>query len=285
MLLPSAESIGAQNHEREPNGIALDSVSPENALGLVTRCAMTTERRQPSSVESNRRRPPRPRRIKVKDDEGVPEYVRDDESSRLEINAEDCVWIGDDGTLDPIEVLRQKGFEQKNAFRLLIEAIVDANPREEDGPTRAQRIDRAEALLLGRPLRPGVDEFDDDEVLRLVAKRYFEQWHEYSDREIEVAPIAKTILNEFDLGSREHNINSAVRRIVRKFRRDRDRLLASVTHDPRWDPPQVYLDLFSIIGTLKRLGVKATPDALLSRMNRKEWSQSPANKSGAKGGE
>jgi len=58
-----------------------------------------------------------------------------------------------------------------------------------------------------------------------------------------------------------------------------------VTHDPRWDPPQVYLDLFSIIGTLKRLGVKATPDALLSRMNRKEWSQSPANKSGAKGGE
>ena len=32
MLLPSAESIGVQNHEREPNGIALDSVSPENAL-------------------------------------------------------------------------------------------------------------------------------------------------------------------------------------------------------------------------------------------------------------
>jgi hypothetical protein len=34
MMLPSAESIGAENHARKPNGIPLDSVSPENALGL-----------------------------------------------------------------------------------------------------------------------------------------------------------------------------------------------------------------------------------------------------------
>ncbi len=32
MTLPSADSIGAENHARKPNGIALDSVSPENAL-------------------------------------------------------------------------------------------------------------------------------------------------------------------------------------------------------------------------------------------------------------
>jgi hypothetical protein len=32
MMLPSAESIGAENHARKPNGIPLDSVSPENAL-------------------------------------------------------------------------------------------------------------------------------------------------------------------------------------------------------------------------------------------------------------
>jgi hypothetical protein len=33
MMLPSADSIGAENHARKPNGIVLDSVSPENALG------------------------------------------------------------------------------------------------------------------------------------------------------------------------------------------------------------------------------------------------------------
>ncbi len=31
-MLPSAELIGAENHARKPNGIPLDSVTPENAL-------------------------------------------------------------------------------------------------------------------------------------------------------------------------------------------------------------------------------------------------------------
>jgi hypothetical protein len=35
MILPSADSTGAQNHDRKPNGIPLDSVRPENALGTV----------------------------------------------------------------------------------------------------------------------------------------------------------------------------------------------------------------------------------------------------------
>src|ERR1700722_20326850 len=33
MMLPSPDSTGAQNHDRKPNGIPLDSVRPENALG------------------------------------------------------------------------------------------------------------------------------------------------------------------------------------------------------------------------------------------------------------
>src|SRR5579872_7203909 len=32
MMLPSAESIGVENHEPKPNGIGLDSISPESAL-------------------------------------------------------------------------------------------------------------------------------------------------------------------------------------------------------------------------------------------------------------
>jgi hypothetical protein len=260
---------------------------------------MTTKRWQAASVESGRRRrPPRPRKIKIAEDFDVPPYLKGKSKSvRLPLTAEDYVWIGDDGRLDPAEVLRQKGFEQKSAFRLLLEAIVDGNPSEQDGPTRAQRIDRAEALLLGRAQRPGVDQYDDDEVLRLVAKLYFEQWVEYRDREIEVAPIAKSVLIEFELqrstksqpGNQrprrplEHDINSAVRRIVRKFKRDRDRLLASVTYEPRSDPPEIYLALLSIIDVLKRLGVKATSETLLSRLNRKEWSQSLVNESGARG--
>ena len=31
-MLPSPDSTGAQNHDRKPNGIPLDSVRPENAL-------------------------------------------------------------------------------------------------------------------------------------------------------------------------------------------------------------------------------------------------------------
>jgi hypothetical protein len=256
------------------------------------RSDMTTKRWQANSVESGRRRrPPRPRKIEIADDFEVPGYLKGKgKSVRLPLTAEDYVWIGDDGRLDPVEVLRQKGFEQKGAFRLLLEAIVDGNPGEQDGPTRAQRIDGVEALLLGTAQRPGVDQFDDDEVLRLVAKLYFEQWVEYPDREIEAAPIAKFVLSEFDLQRStksqpanqhprrplEHDINSAVRRIVRKFKNDRDRLLASVTHDPRWDPPKIYLDLLSIIDTLNGFGIKANSDVLRSRLDRKEWSQNLA---------
>src|ERR1700728_1296723 len=32
MMLPTPDSTGAQNHDRKPNGIPLDSVRPENAL-------------------------------------------------------------------------------------------------------------------------------------------------------------------------------------------------------------------------------------------------------------
>src|ERR1700728_2819779 len=34
MMLPSPDSTGAQNHDRKPNGIPLDSVRPENALAF-----------------------------------------------------------------------------------------------------------------------------------------------------------------------------------------------------------------------------------------------------------
>jgi hypothetical protein len=35
MMLPSADSIGAENQARKPKGIGLDSVSPESALTAI----------------------------------------------------------------------------------------------------------------------------------------------------------------------------------------------------------------------------------------------------------
>jgi hypothetical protein len=237
-----------------------------------------TKHTKASAVGSSRRRPPRSRKIKTGDFEPLPGFMREYTPAKLGLTAEDSAWLGDDGTVDPFQMLNEKGYELKSAFRLLLEAIVDANP-DKSGRTRAQRIDGAEALLLGTPKRRGVDPIDDDEILRVVARRYYEQWLENPEIEIEVAPIVETRLKELELGPEGHPTDryrtSAVRRIVRTFKSDRDRLLASVTNDPRWDPPSLYLDLLSIIDTLKRLGVKAIPAKLLDRMNRKEWEQKP----------
>ena len=54
-MLPSADSIGAENHGRKPNGIHLDSVRPENALALFE-CRWSTSRsvgRDPGESRNN----------------------------------------------------------------------------------------------------------------------------------------------------------------------------------------------------------------------------------------
>jgi hypothetical protein len=84
-----------------------------------------------------------------------------------------------------------------------------------------------------------------------------------------VGPIVKAVLTDpLFLQQRRNNVelSSEVRRLQRKFDKERDRILSRVTSDPRWELPEFYRRILRIISDLKALGIDADDSALRSRI-------------------
>src|SRR5579872_3325276 len=86
MMLPSAESIGVENHEPKPNGIGLDSISPESALGNESQCHALL---RPCEWEAGvghqlaRREVDRLAAVQVRDDDVRSEKIQPHQSRRM----------------------------------------------------------------------------------------------------------------------------------------------------------------------------------------------------------
>jgi len=184
------------------------------------------------------------------------------------IMCESCVWLGVDLKLDPDELLKQTGYEPESALQLIIGAIVDAHP-DTTGRTRSQRIDAAEAELLGFKRQRGNDSSDDEDILRAVGRRYFRKWLEDSEHEIEVGPIVREVLAEAKAEGwvTKGTEDNAVRRIRRKFVADRDCILARATSELKWNLPQFHARLLRIFEELKDLGVKCETRQIVKQID------------------
>ena len=213
----------------------------------------------------------RPRKHTTDDLSPLPHFWEDDaeaKASKSNITADDCAWLGEDGNLDPDDLLKKRGYEPEGPLRLILGAIIDAHS-DSCGRTRAQRIDDAEAVLLGVKRKRGNDPRDDEDVLRELGRRYFRRWLEDPEHEIEVAPIAREILNEARVDSRstEHSDESAVRRLRRRFLAERDRILARGTTALKWSLPEFHDQLLTIVKELQVLGVGCDPRHIIERID------------------
>jgi hypothetical protein len=201
---------------------------------------------------------------------GVTRVGRRPMVSTANITAEDCAWIGDDGKLDPDNLLREQGYEPESALRLILGAIIDAHV-DALGRARARRIDEAEAVLLGRKRPRGNDPDDDEDMLRELGRRYFTKRLENPDRKVEVAPIAREILAEARAsgGIPDVIVRDDFRRLARKFIADRDRILARATVELKWDLPAFHDRILRVLEELLALGVACDSRRIIRRIDPK----------------
>jgi hypothetical protein len=212
----------------------------------------------------------RARKRPYSEPEPLPEYLKHYDGPMTISNrpVEDLIWIGEDGSLDPEAVLEKEGYEPEGALRIILGTIVEAHP-DADKRTPRQRIDAAEAALVGKRRGRGNVELSDEDLLREVGRRYFALWWEHRDLEIDVGPIVAETLNDplFSASRRDQaQLISEVRRLQRKFNKERDRILSRVTTDPRWKLPEFYRRILRIISELKALGIAIDDSALRSRI-------------------
>jgi hypothetical protein len=226
----------------------------------------------PKEVSNGRiGRPPRKRQRQLDEFGPIPEFIAHDDktdTSKSKIEAGDCAWLGDDGKLDPSELLKEMSYEPESALSLILGAIIDAHPLA-DGPTRAQRIDSAEEALFGQAKRRGRDSIDDEDTLLELGRRYFKNWLNDGEHEIEVAPIIREMLDEArTIGcNREQSEEAAISRLQGKFNEDRNRILARATAELKWSLPSFHSRLLRILKDLEELGVQSDTARIIKRID------------------
>jgi hypothetical protein len=213
---------------------------------------------------------PRERKATSLGSDPLPDYLRGrPKAARFgNLSADDLTWLGEDLTLDTDELLKKRGYEPEGALRLILGAIIDAHVVA-DGPGRAKRLDSAEEALLGVAQKRGNDPYDDEDLLRELARRYFSQWVGDKTREIEVAPLAREILAEAKSAGRipKTIVEGDVRRLQRKFVADRDRILARATVDLKWDVPEFHRRVLRVLEALQALGVACDARRIIQRID------------------
>jgi hypothetical protein len=240
------------------------SLTPTRTVSMMKK----SEHNDRKEMHVERRRRKRP--TTANEPDPVPDFmVRDAEAdtSWSKITADDCAWLGEDGKLDPDELLKKRGYEPEGALRLILGAIIDAHVVVA-GPTRSKRIDSAEATLLGAAQKRGNDPHDDEDLLRELGRRYFRKWLEDRDHIIEVAPLAREILAEAKASGiiPRDIVEGDYRRLQRKFVEDADRILARATAELRWNLPEFHNRILSILVDLRALGIPCDTRRILQRI-------------------
>jgi hypothetical protein len=202
----------------------------------------------------------------------MPDYLRDRPKAERfgNLSADDLTWLGEDLALDTDKLFKERGYEPEGPLRLILGAIIDAHPVA-DGPARAKRLDSAEEALLGVTQKRGNDPYDDEDLLREIGRHYFKRWLEDPTREVEVAPLARKVLEEAKSAGRIPNtiVEGDFRRLQRKFADDRDRILARATTELKWNLPDFHHRVLRIVEDMQALGIACDVRRIVQRIDPK----------------
>lgn len=196
-------------------------------------------------------------------EEDVPEYIK-----RLEydpcnqpdhnFDASDVLWTGDDGELDPYDVLSKFGRDPNCPKTSLLMALILGHTPDANSQEVEKRLRKATAAITGKS-RSGRPEKDDNDALLETAWRYNEaHYNSQPGEKIELRGIVRAVVEEFctDLiASRNVTKISLIESLENKFERQRNCLLSRATTDDGWDRYGDYRKLQSVISTLHELGV------------------------------
>jgi hypothetical protein len=172
---------------------------------------------------------------------------------------EDRAWLGDESTLDSEALLKTAHHDPELALDLILLAIIDAHPKENQPQSRLERLDRARAALTGVERKRGNDDKDDYDLLLAIAWDYFVAWAP-GQKSPALAPIIRRRVERLPQKDPRRGISAEadVHRLRRKFNASRDLLLARVSSDDDHDRMDRIRAFNHLIELLHQGGVPVT---------------------------
>jgi hypothetical protein len=198
-----------------------------------------------------------------------------DRAGKENITAEDVYWAGEDGQVDSEAILRKHGYDPAGPLELLLMSIIAKHPDHHRTPQ--ERLSMGLDALIGQR-RTGRRPNDDYDLLLEVAWQYFTRSFGGEER-IDLAPIIRDCLaSHSGATSTSHRRsidgeNSEVKRLKRKFEKQKDLLLVRVTAEMDPDRMDMVRAVRRIASALQRLGVDLDPTVIRVRLRR---GQNPA---------
>lgn len=139
----------------------------------------------------------------------------------------------------------------ERTLRVILRAIVRGHP-DELHRTEEARVTQATAVLLGRKPPRGAPGFWRDDMLEMMA--FMHSVESYSKRPVSVESLAKTVIT-MPGGPGKDPEGAIAKDLVRKFRANRDELLARHSFDGTENFDEFYAPLVDIFEALQRSGI------------------------------
>ena len=199
--------------------------------------------------------------------EPVPDYMQGHAGRGVEnLGPEDCAWLGKDGNIDPDEILKANGYDPDPPLELILGAIIDAHPAKD---SRQDRLENALEALTGVKRKRGMNSKNDYDLLLQIAWEYHVAHLNGEEYETEVAPIAKRVIERLppnDPRKPRAGLISVIRRLVRKFNKDRDLLLTRATSQMDWFRMHDVNAIRDVVKKIEELGIPANVGSVKPRL-------------------
>ena len=205
--------------------------------------------------------------------EDIPDHIKQGCPKKgLEgVRGERLPWISEDGKLDPDVILQECGYDQHAPLIYILSAIIEANPMQDSG-SNTTRLEVTLAALIGEGSKRGMDELDDYNILLDVAWNYVIAFYAGGLVAPQVQPIVRSVVERLPEKDRRRiaDPESVVRRISRKFRKDKNLLLARVTGEYNPDRRDKMRAINKVLRQLNDLGIKTGRAAPAGRESQRD---------------
>ena len=199
----------------------------------------------------------------------IPEYLKEIKARgplKLDdrFGPEDVVWIGEDGELDPDELIAQEGREYRSPLFQVVRALVAGHQSKLPQHELEAKVRTVCDEIIGNS-NPGRSDVDDGPLLLEIAHRYHETLHaagKWPGGSVPVKPIVREVVLEHGKTHRQNRMPaevSLVRTLVNKFNKDKDLWLSRATTEGRYYNPSRMHDINRL-----RTGLRMLADAGVS---------------------
>ncbi|WP_282182503.1 hypothetical protein [Aliiroseovarius marinus] len=196
-------------------------------------------------------------------EEEMPEYLAKLSANKHPINEDnfgpdDQVWTGEDGSLDPDDVIEKEGREKSTALEMIVVALILGHTPSATEQEIQDRLKQAIKAIKGVS-KSGRREQDDDYALLEISWRVHEAKFHAEGQTVQLRPIVKAVVDEyFEQIPARRNIEpqSYIEKLEDKFNVRKDWYLARATTDNDWGRFDSVKPIKAVLSALEALGIQ-----------------------------